>query len=70
VAKITITLEDQRQGVTSSLDLQQASPREAAGLVPSRALSMGQALLDMVAMQQAINAVPRCSRLPASTTLH
>ena len=70
MAKITLTLEDLRAGVASSLDMTQNRTGELAGQVPSRALLLGHVILGMLAQEQALHEVPRCSQLPPSSTLH
>lgn len=70
MAKVTITLEDNTDRVTVSMDMAGA-PNSLLGMPsPTRAVLMSQVLFDLAAVDAKLSQLPACARQPSSMTIH
>lgn len=70
MAKIVITLEDQQDNVTLSMDMGAAPTNLLGALKQTAAVRMSQSLFDMAAVEAKLNDLPACRRQPPSQTIH
>lgn len=73
MAKITITLEDQRNESgkpTVSLDMSGARVGPFGQTLQTEALRISQMLFGMAACEERLGGLPACRRQPNNTTLH
>lgn len=72
MAKVTITLEDTRDGdnVVVSLDMSDARANTFGAPILSRAVRLSQALYSQAAREESVRGVPACSRQPGTATIH
>jgi hypothetical protein len=70
MAKVIITLEDNTDRVTVSMDMAGA-PTNLLGMPqPTRAVQMSQTLFDLAAVDAKLSGLPACARQPSNMTIH
>jgi len=70
MAKVTITLEDDTDRVTVSMDMAGAPTNLLGAPAQTRAVRMSQALFDLAAVDTKLGRFPAYARQPSSPTIH
>lgn len=70
MAKIVITLEDQQDSITVSMDMGGAPTNLLGATQQTAAVRMSQTLFDLAAVEARLSELPACRRQPPSQTIH